>query len=510
MSKLPLRALYIANAILYLVMVVLWISIPDELVLNISLSIFNFCLSGVVIIFDRKKFALYYHSSQFKNFMATLTRVFLIFLIIGIVNYLFFKHPVQFDLSGNKLNSLTSQTAQVLNSIKGPVTFKVFSRKVDKAPMMKLLDLYRMEKGDINIEFIDIELRPDLVKKYEVIDSGTIIVSHGEKSFKFLAKTELQVTNAVIKVTRNNDPVIYYSMGHQEAELGRKDKDGVSLLAHFLKRSYFKVIPVQLAKDGGLPPSAKHLMIWGPRSSFLKPELTAVDKFLKNGGRLIVALDPNFKSNPLKGLRELLRDWGVNISNDLVVDSINHYQGSNGSIPIIKVFDPSHPVTKRFSGPLFFPLVSSVEKISSKYKTSFKPLALTTLFPASWAEKTPAEVNDGKVIYSKGVDEKGPISVVAAASENKKDGAKILAFGNSTFVVNGYGSFGMNFTFFLNGISWAIDEGRLISFNLPAIKNEPIFISSPQLGVIFYFSVVLAPILLFGIAVYFYRRRLAL
>jgi len=73
-----------------------------------------------------------------------------------------------------------------------------------------------------------------------------------------------------------------------------------------------------------------------------------------------------------------------------------------------------------------------------------------------------------------------------------------------------YSNFGQNFTFFLNGVSWAVDEGRLISFNLPSIKNDPIFISSPQLGVIFYFSVVLAPILLFGMAAFFYRRRLAL
>ncbi|RLA63460.1 MAG: hypothetical protein DRQ88_08925 [Epsilonproteobacteria bacterium] len=510
MRKLPLRALYIANAILYLVMVVLWIAIPEELTLNISLSFFNFFLSALIIIIDREKFSLYYHSSQFKNFSATVFRTVLIFFILGIANYLIFKHPVQFDLSGNKLNSLTTQTDNILSSIKGPINFKVFARKVDKGPIIKLLDLYRMQKGDLEIEFIDVELRPDLVKQYEVIDSGTIIVSYGEKSFKFRARTELQLTNAIIKVTRVNDPIIYYSTGHQEADLERKDKDGISLLSHMLKRSYFEVIPVQLAKEGGLPLKALHLMIWGPRNSFLKPELKAIDKFLKRGGRLIVALDPNFKANPLQGLRDLLREWGVNISNDLVVDSINHYQGSNGSIPIIKVFDPRHPITKRFKGPLFFPLVSSVEKISSKIKTSFKPLALTTLFPASWAEKTPTEVNDGKVTFSKGVDEKGPISVVAAVWENKKGGAKILAFGNSSFVVNGYASFGMNFTFLLNGVSWSIDEGRLISFNLPAIKNEPIFISSPQLGVIFYFSVVLAPILLFGTAIYFYRRRLAL
>jgi len=507
---MPLRALYIANVILYLVMVVLWISIPDELTLNLALTFFNFILSGVIILLDREKFSMYYHSSQFKNFSSTFIRACLIFFILGLVNYLVFKHPVQFDLSGNKLNSLTSQTQQILDSIEGPLEFKVFARKRDKGAMMKLLELYRMEKSDVKIEFINIELRPDLVKKYEVIDSGTIIATYGDKSFKFRAQTELQVTNAIIKVTRDKDPVIYYSTGHQEADLKRKDKDGVSLFFHLLKRAYFKIVPIQLAALEKLPDDAKHLMIWGPLTTFLKPELKLLDLFLKRGGRLIIALDPNFKKNPLKGLRDLLRDWGINISNDLVVDSISHYQGSNGSIPIIKVFDSGHPITKRFRGPIFFPLVSSVEKISGKINTSFKPLALTTIFPASWAEKTPAEIDDGKVTFSPGVDEKGPISVVAAVSEKKKNGAKILAFGNSSFVINGYSNFGQNFTFFLNGVSWAVDEGRLISFNLPSIKNDPIFISSSQLGVIFYFSVVLAPILLFGMAAFFYRRRLAL
>ncbi len=58
-------------------------------------------------------------------------------------------------------------------------------------------------------------------------------------------------------------------------------------------------------------------------------------------------------------------------------------------------------------------------------------------------------------------------------------------------------------------MSWIVGEDRLVSFNLPIIQSEQIFISDNQLGVVFYFSVIFAPLLLIVLSIYIYRRRRA-
>ncbi len=497
------RILYSISVLLFIVTSIVWIAIPEEKILNISILVLTLALSLAIIIIDKERFKKYYQSSQFKHFSNALISAFLIFFILGIVNYLFFKHPFFWDLSRNRFNTLTSQTIQVLRQAKGTIEAKVFARKNESRDILKLLEMYRMEKSDINIEFIDVDLRPDLVKKYEIAYSETILFEYNGRSQKVIAKNELATTNGIIKVTREKDPIIYYSIGHQEGDLYRKDKDGFSTLHELLTSALYDVVPVNLAQFSEIPKDIKFLMIWGPRTAFFDKEIEVIDRFLSRGGRLIIALDPYFSKDIFKPLRDMLQKQGIIISNDLVVDSINHFQGSNGSIPIVKEFDGKHPITASFKGPIFFPLTSSVEQGK---EGKFTVLAKTTQFPASWAEKSSKEIKTGNLTFNQDQDLKGPASVVAAY----EGVGKILAFGNSNFVVNGYGKFGQNFMFLLNGINWSVDEGRLIAFDNTLILNEPVFIGSPQLGVIFYFSVVFAPLVLFGMAIYFYRRRLVL
>ncbi len=62
-------------------------------------------------------------------------------------------------------------------------------------------------------------------------------------------------------------------------------------------------------------------------------------------------------------------------------------------------------------------------------------------------------------------------------------------------------------SFFVNSLSYAVGEDRLISFNLPVIQSEQVFISENQLGVVFYFSVVFAPLILIIVSIVVYKKR---
>jgi hypothetical protein len=261
------RILYSISVLLYIVTSIVWIAIPEEKILNISILVLTLALSVALIIIDKEKFKKYYQSSQFRHFSNALISAFLIFFILGIINYLVFKHPFFWDFSRNKFNTLTDQTIQVLKQAKGPIDAKVFARKTESRDILKLLEMYRMEKSDINIEFIDVDLRPDLVKKYEIAYSETILFEHNGRSQKIIAKNELATTNGIIKVTREKDPVIYYSIGHQEGLYQRTKMDS----PHFMNFNpcLYDIVPVNLAQFSEIP-KIQNFFDLGPRRRSLK------------------------------------------------------------------------------------------------------------------------------------------------------------------------------------------------------------------------------------------------
>jgi hypothetical protein len=152
-------------------------------------------------------------------------------------------------------------------------------------------------------------------------------------------------------------------------------------------------------------------------------------------------------------------------------------------------------------------LTSSIEEIpdqlsGEKGKVTF--LFNTNPFPDSWAETSIKEIAAQSAKFNDSSDKKGPLNLAAVYQSEKN---KIAVFGNSTFVLNAYQKFGANYTLFINTLSWLIDEDRLISFNLPVIQSEPMFISPQQMGIIFYFSVLFSPLILFALSIYMYRRK---
>lgn len=498
----------VTNGILYLVAVALWIAIPNSMTLNLSLTGFSLFMTLTLLIVYRRDFYHFYTSGFFKGFSKSLVASCLLFGILGFSNYLSFKNPSQIDVTINKKNSLTDQSVRVVKSIGKGLKFTIFSKRSEHGAIQALLDLYRLNRPDTEIVYVDIEVRPELVRKYGIEKSGTVMIDYNGKRQMITTLSELKITNALIRVSRDKDPVIFYSTGHGEMSLADRENEGGSYLKQLLTEGAYDVRPINLASYSELPNFVSALMIWGPKQGFHQSELTVIESYLKRGGRLMVALDPNVDNDKVSDLRNLLSKWGVEIQNNLVVDRLNHINGSNGSVPMLEKYNKEHPITKDFQGQVFFPLVSSIKK-SNNSKGKLSLLAETTPFPASWGEVSLDEFLNGTVSYNKDSDVRGPLGLMAAW-EGAGTASRMILSGNSTFVINTYKKFSKNYALFMNSLSWLVDEDRLISFNLPVAKDEPVFISAPQLGVIFYATVLFVPLALIIVAVLVYRRRIKL
>lgn len=499
--------LLVINVVLYFVLVALWISIPDELTLDISLTIFNLLLTLILVYMNREKLSAYYMSHQFKKLTETLVFVFLVFCLLGVGNYWAYKHPVQVDLSAYKMNSLSDQSVSILKKMKGELKFKLFARKQESLLWMPLIEFYRAVKSDISIEKVDIDIRPDLVADYHITDAATLVLEYNGKRQYVTERDELNITNGLIKISRSSDPVVYFIQGHGEADITSAENDGAKFIFEAIKNSAVDVRPLNLLSTTEIPFDAKTIILWGPKTALQPVEIKVLQRFLDRKGNLLVALDPDLNQDVHGELRALLRKYRLNIKNDMVIDQKSFVTGSNGSIPLVDTFSKDHPITQKFKGQVFFPLAASIDEVPeplSAEKGKVVMLASSSLFPEAWGETNIRELAEQKIHYNAGVDHPGPLNLFAAFESEKN---KIVAFGNSQFVLNAYLKFGKNYALFLNSLSWLVDEDRLISFNLPIVQNEPIFISQQQMGIVFYFSVLFSPLILFGMGIFMYRRR---
>ena len=499
--------LTVLNSILYLVVIALWISIPDELTLNVAVSVLTLGLSLLLMFINRAKLSVYYQSHHFRKLQEAVIFFTLLFAIFGVANYWAYKHPKQLDMSVIKLNSLTDQSKNVLKDLKGPISFKMFARKNDSLAWMTLLDYYRIEKPEIQIEKIDIDVRPDLVGDYQIDNLATLVIEYNGKRQKVTDRDELNITNGLIRISRSNDPVVYFVQGHGEGDITSQDNEGLKFIFEAARNSAVDIRPINLLTTQEVPFDAKTLILWGPKTSLQKSEIEVLQKFLARKGNLLVAIDPELNGDNHGELRSLLNNYKIIIRNDMVIDRRSFVNGSNGSIPLVDHFE-STEITKNFKGQVFFPLTASLEPIPDEVlpdvKGSVTVVTASTPFPDSWGETSLSEVAKQEMSYTANKDRPGPLPLMLMyeGAENK-----IVAFGNSTFVLNAYVKYGNNYTLFLNSLSWLAGEDRLISFNLPIIQSEPVFISAPQMGIIFYFSVLFSPLALFGLAIFMYRRK---
>lgn len=498
----------IITSILYLVVIALWIAIPEELTLNLAVTGAALSFSAIVIFLNRQQLKSYYLSQHFKKLQDALVFFGLIFALLGLANYWAYKHPVQADLSVIKMNSLSDQSKNVLKNMDGEIKFKLFVRKSESLVWLSLLEYYRSESPLVNIEVIDIDLRPDLVSEYQIQNTSTLVIEYKEKTQYVTFRDELNVTNGLIKISRNSDPVVYYITGHEEGDINSDENEGYGMIYKTAQNSAVDMRSLNLLATSDIPFDAKAVVLWGPKKALQDSELKMLERYLDRKGNLLIALDPNLNSDPHVKLRELLTKYKILVRNDMVMDKKSFVNGSNGTIPLIDHYDHDHVITKDFKGQTFFPLVSSLEAIPDDVLGGLKgeshALIETNAFPMSWGEKSIKEVASGDAYYTKDVDYPGPMKLMVAF---ESDDNRVVAFGNSSFVMNVYSKYGSNYSLFINSLSWVVGEDRLVSFDLPIIQSEPIFISAPQLGIIFYFSVIFVPLILFAMAIITYRRR---
>jgi ABC-type uncharacterized transport system involved in gliding motility auxiliary subunit len=498
----------IINILVALSTLSLWIAAPEYVALNIGLTVFTVSLAILLCFLRWKEIGLFVRSQYFKHVLYHGLNLILVICILGVINYLGNKNYTEFDLSREQRNSLTDQTKKILSLVKTPLTLTIFAKREEWKPMIDVLKLYEAQNKWIKISAIDTDVRPDLVKEKNITQNGTVLMSFNGRESRFQIGDELAITNAILKIVKEEKIILYLVTGHEELSCEQTSQEGISDLCRKLKEQNYEIRTLDLAKTERIPRDASGLLILGPISGFFNAEAKQVEDYLNQGGSLFLALAPAFKSEVYENLTRLAKPFGLKLGKDVVIDRLSTVQGAEATIPIITKYEENHPITSSFNQRTVFPLSSSVSTLEGNDAAVI--LASTSPFPGSWAETDLKGITTGKAHYQEGFDQKGPIGLMGVGERvgagASKD-SRFILLGSSSFLINAYQNQSGNTTLFLNSISWLVKDEGIISFNRPGLEEYPVILSARHIQMIFVIAILIVPIVFFGAGIFIYRRR---
>jgi ABC-type uncharacterized transport system involved in gliding motility auxiliary subunit len=432
--------------------------------------------------------------------------ILLVLGVTGLVQALAAQHTWRYDLTENKRFSLSPQTIQVLGALKTDVNAVGFFRS-DQPGKRVSEDLFkqyaRYGGGRFTWRTVDPDREPALARRYGIESYGTVVLETKTKSEKVLDAEEEKLTNGLVKVTREGKRIVYVIQGHGEHELSNSDRPGFSEAKGALERTNYEVKPLALAREGKIPPDAAVVILPGPRTDLLQPELDALDAYIGRGGKVLVMVNP-FQN---ESMRKYLTKYGFTLDNDLVVEAnpIGRLFGIGPEVPIVQQYG-THAITRDMRGvSTLFPLTRSISQVTPQPKgMSWDALARTS--EQSWGETNRDELQRG-VAKPDPADPKGPLTVAAVAT---KDKARLVVYGTSNLASNQFLNLQGNRDFFLNTVSWLAEEDDQISIRAKDARQTPVFLNANQAQLVFWLPVVVWPgLVLVGGIVAVARRRAA-
>ena len=489
-------------------------------------------------------------------------------IVLVAANYMASLWYTKRDLTKSGKFTLADKTKEILKTLPEPVevTFVASSSEVPD-PMLAMAidfakpmleDYAKLSKGKLSVRYIDpVTDREDAIKFFTDVKASekawsvNFKTSHGFQQVqimnlleepnpmamyygapddrKFIGETAF--TSALIKVTENTKSIIYVTTGKGELSLDPGEQS-MSFMKKRLEEDNFELRPINIASEKRIPDDCEILAILGPKRAFTQIELDLISDYLRNQGKLLVALDPVIDRDAQPtGLEKLLEEWGIRARTDIIAFNVEQTLfGLMGSIDVYAQH-PRNEITESMKSlSTRFVVCSMMEPVRLPPGPQGQPA------PSRWDVAKLAETSDkgwgetefkGKQTkYEPGADISGPVPLAVCSQERdpnmpppspygpppKPDpnfnGARIVAIGDSDFLSDEVVRSGPgNIDFTLNSVNWLAKKISRLGISAKPLVAEAVTIEPKYLNIIFYCTLFGLPYLALVVGGIVYWRR---
>lgn len=446
--------------------------------------------------------------------------------IAVIINLLVGMGDFKLDLTSDQLYSLSDDSKAILKDIKKDVTiYGLFDdgnvpSGNEYKDIINLLSQYEKQGSNIKVEYVDPNKDPGFITsldkdKTKEIAKGDFVVKSGNKVKKLAAydlygeetqygrmyNAEPLITGAIKFVTSDVTPVAYFVTGHGEFSV---DGD-MTTVKGMLENNNMEVKSLSLVSEKQVPEDCKLLVFASPKSDLSEDEKIKVDAYVKKDGKAVFLLDPVESGSKFTNFEAVLETFNVGINYDKVkeMDENRHLPGDE--YQVIATLE-SNEINAGFNSsgeyPVFLPDSRSLSVLKN---------------PKEWITTTPLIKTTDKAeaanILEQGKIENGPFEL-AIASEVKGASAKVLVFGNGTFLSDAalksqystYFSYGATY-FLTTVVNWMQDKDDQTTISPKLITPKGLTITESQTKVISVMMIGVLPLVIMGCGLFVWSRR---
>lgn len=463
-----------------------------------------FLIAGVVLGFSG--IAAFFSKRSSKLGTNTSVLALGVTVILVIANVLGYQHHKFFDLTTEKLYTLSDQTKKIVGDLKTDITVARFAKTPDSR-FDELMREYRNLNPRVHSLNVDPQEKPEVAKDYGATHIGDVIVSMGAKKQTIPPNpeapvSESDITSAMLKVTQDKAKTVCFVTGHGEKGLADAQASGYSSVDQGLKKEGYNTKSFNLVSQNEIPSDCDVLVIAGPTQSFFPQETAMVSKYLDGGGKALIEIDP--QTDPK--LDEILQAWNVNQGTNVIVDAsgVGRMFGTGPAVPLVVDYGDS-PITKNLKGGMtFFPLART-ESIADKSKADVQDVELLKTSQQSF---TIPNLQQKEVKFDPKTDTAGPLTV-GIAGDKKQDGkdARLVVIGDSDFAANQWASLQHNGDLFFNTIDWLAQDENLISIRPKEAADRHLTLTESQSAGLRWLDLFFVPGLVIFSGIYIWWKR---
>jgi ABC-type uncharacterized transport system involved in gliding motility auxiliary subunit len=432
--------------------------------------------------------------------------------VVIIANVLADRYNKSFDATSNKRYSLSAQTAKIVKGLKQEASITYFDQSTRFRTGKDLLDQYANLSPKVRVQYMDPDKSPQVAREAGIRNLGTAVVQVGAKKEEAKSMTEEGITGAFIRDLKSTTRTVCFVAGSGEHQADNSDREGLSRFKDLLAKDNYENKTIDLLQKAEVPGDCTTLIIAGPTRGYEQPEVDTIKKYVEEGGRALLMLDPPLKLGRSEiadndALASVLQGWGVTLNKDLILDMnpIGQLVGLGPQVALVQSYG-SQPIVSDMKGTTTgFPLSRSME-IKSTDKTSVEKL-----FDSSASSLATNDLSSNRVNVNDPKNKKGPLTIAAAGTYNtgkENVQGRFVVVGSSSWAANRFIAFNGNSDLALNAINWLSSDEDLISIRPKEQEDRRITMTRAQLNWVRATSQFVLPlvVVIAGVFVWWKRR----
>jgi ABC-2 type transport system permease protein len=252
------------------------------------------------------------------------------------------------------------------------------------------------------------------------------------------------------------------------------------------------------------------VIISSPRRDLSESEYEALETYLLNGGRALFLVNPlSTNTMVLDNFNKLAQQFGLDISNNLVVEEDPYSHVSNNNMYLVPGY-ADHSITRKLAESkryLILPISMGLFVMDVNPDEIRQEVLLATS-PKSWM-RTDLSIQS---TAQTGNDVAGPIPLAYAVTRmgtgSGKGDSRLVAVGNATFIYNENLDTNANRDFFLSCVNWLLDGRGEETISPRIIGADKLIVRGSDFVRLAVISIIILPaISFFGALMTWYLRR---